>query len=190
MNRLAPSRIALTAAALALGFAVGAAAAADGKLARSDARFLQKAATDGLAEVELGRLAQQKAMRDEVKQFATRMVEDHGKANEELKAVAATNGVALPAAPDKAHEKLMRKLEKLTGGDFDRAYMKAMVKDHRKDIDEFREHARSKRDDDARAFAAKTLPVLQGHLDAALATNDIVQAPKRTGKRETGSSKP
>jgi putative membrane protein len=185
---MAPITRALGMSVASLTFTLGA-MAADGKLPGSDARFLQKAAADGMAEVELGKLAQQKGMRDEVKQFATRMVEDHGKANEELKSIASSNGVSLPAGPDKSHAKEMRKLEKLAGGDFDRAYMKLMVKDHRKDVDEFREHARSKRDNDAKAFAAKTLPTLETHHAMASATRDIVMGPKRSGSRETGSTK-
>jgi putative membrane protein len=184
-----PGKTALTAGLLALALATSAAAQTATKLPATDAKFLQKAAEDGMAEVELGNLATQKAMREEVKQFAARMVEDHGKANEELKAVASAHGVALPAGPAKKHQKEKARLEKLVGGDFDRAYMKLMVNEHKKDVDEFREHARSRRDNDARAFAAKTLPILQSHLDAAIATRDVAFAPKRSGNRETGSTK-
>jgi putative membrane protein len=193
MFQQARAKCAATLAFAALGLAIDASAQAPTpkpSLAHRDVKFLQEAAAGNMAEVELGRLAAQKAMRDEVKQFGTRMVDDHTKANDDLKAVASANGVTLPAATDKKVQKEMSRLEKLSGGDFERAYMKAMVKDHRKDVHEFREHAKSKRDNDARAFAARTLPILISHLDAAIATNDIVQAPKRTGKRETGSTKP
>jgi putative membrane protein len=158
-------------------------------LPRGDAKFLQKAAMDGLAEVELGRLAQQKAVHAEVKQFAARMVEDHGKANQELTRVASTNGVTLPTTLDKKHQKDVDKLSKLIGPDFDREYMKHMLKDHRKDVKEFREHAKSRKPNDATRFAAATLPTLESHLLAAQATNDIAQGSKRTGDRETGSTK-
>lgn len=179
-----------TIAVAAFGLALGAhAQKSSDALPRGDARFLQKAAMDGLAEVEMGRLAQQKAVHEEVKQFAGRMVEDHGKANQELTRVASTNSVTVPTALDKRHQKQLDRLSKLTGPDFDRAYMKHMLKDHRKDVKEFREHARSRRPNDATRFAAATLPTLEGHLNAAQSTNDIVQGSKRTGDRETGSTK-
>ncbi|MGZ5037284.1 MAG: DUF4142 domain-containing protein [Usitatibacter sp.] len=192
MNSSLSPRFALVSSLAVLALALGASAQALAKssLPRGDVKFLQETAADGMAEVELGKLAQQKAVREEVKGFATRMVDDHSKANEDLKAVAAASGVDLPAGPDKKHQKMMAKLEKLSGGDFDRAYMHDMVVDHLKDVHEFREHAKSRKDNEAKAFAARTLPTLQGHLDAALATNDIVQAPKRAGNRTTGSTKP
>ncbi|MGZ5048453.1 MAG: DUF4142 domain-containing protein [Usitatibacter sp.] len=192
MNSSLSPRFALVSSLAVLALALGASAQALAKssLPRGDVKFLQETAADGMAEVELGKLAQQKAMREEVKGFATRMVDDHSKANEDLKAVATASGVDLPAGPDKKHQKMMAKLEKLSGGDFDRAYMHDMVVDHLKDVHEFREHAKSRKDNEAKAFAARTLPTLQGHLDAALATNDIVQAPKRAGNRTTGSTKP
>ena len=84
----------------------------------------------------------------------------------------------------------MNKLSQLIGGDFDRAYMSRMVSDHRKDVREFRKRANAKSQTDATRFAASTLPVLESHLAAARATNDIAQAPKRTGDRQTGSTKP
>jgi putative membrane protein len=128
-------------------------------------------------------------MRDEVKQFATRMVEDHAKANEDLKKVAAAHNVQLPAALDKKHQKEMDRLQKLVGPEFDYAYMKLMVNEHKKDVKEFRKHAKSRKPNDVTAFAAATLPTLQSHLQAAEATYDIAAASKRTGQRETGSSR-
>jgi putative membrane protein len=174
-----------------LGLAMGAIAqkAGDASLPRADVRFMQKAAADGIAEVELGKLAQQKGMRDEVKQFATRMVEDHGKANDQLQKIAASHNVQLPASTDRKHRKAMEKLSKQVGPDFDREYMKLMVKDHRKDVKEFSRHAKSRNPDDVSQFAAATLPTLDSHLQAALATYDIVAASKRSGARETGSTK-
>jgi putative membrane protein len=188
MERTAVSRHILAALLFSLAFV---AAAADSALSKSDQRFLQKAAAGGMAEVELGKLAQEKAIHAEVQQFGKRMVEDHAKANEELKSVASANGVALPDSLDKKQQKLLAKLQKMPAGiDFDAEYMKSMVADHRKDLHEFREEAKSKRDNAAKAFAAKSVPMLQGHYDLALATNDIAQAPKRTGSRTTGSTKP
>lgn len=177
--------------ALAALFLPFAALAADNALGKADQRFLQEAAAHNVAEVQLGQLAQEKAIHAEVQQFGKRMVEDHSQANQELKGIAAANGVTLPEAPDKRHQKAIDKLRAMPPGvEFDARYMKAMVSDHRKDLHEFREKARTKRENAATAFAAKSVPMLQTHYDLALATNDIAQAPKRTGKRQTGSTKP
>jgi putative membrane protein len=118
------------------------------------------------------------------------MAEDHAKANEQLKAVASAHHVSIPSALDRRHEREMNKLSRLVGGDFDRAYMSRMVSDHRKDVRAFRKRANAKTQTDATRFAAATLPVLESHLAAARATNDIAQGPKRSGDRQTGSTKP
>lgn len=177
----------LAAAVATLGLAFGAQAA--GSLDRGDAKFVQKAAQGDLAEVDLGKLAQQKAMHEEVKTFAARLVEDHGKGYEEAKAVAGAHGLAVATEPDAKAKKEHAKLAKLSGGDFDREFMKYMVADHKHDVSEFKKHAQSRKESDAKGFAAKTLPTLQTHLEIALATNDIVQDAKRAGPRETGSAK-
>src|SRR6185369_10192194 len=99
------------------------------KLSPADKTFVQKAAIGGLAEVEMGKLAQQKAASDQVKQFGTRMVDDHSKANDALKQVASSKGIALPSDLDAKQKSKMAKLEKLSGAQFDRAYMDDMVAD-------------------------------------------------------------
>jgi putative membrane protein len=97
--------------------------------------------------------------------------------------------VKLPDGPDKKHVKAKEKLAKLSGPDFDREYMKAMLKDHKEDVEDFRKQAKAKKPNDVNAFAAKTLPVLEQHLSMAQATYDITVSGKRTGDRETGSTK-
>jgi len=177
--------------ASALAFALpGSAQNARGELSHDDTKFLQKAAGDGLAEVQMGELAQHKAMREEVRQFGARRVADHGKANEQLKSIAAAHGVQVPSSLDREHEREMNKLSKLIGGDFDRAYMSHMLKDHKKDVSEFRKHAKAKQQNDVTRFAAATLPTLESHLEMARATHDIAQDAKRFGDRASGSTKP
>ena len=166
-------------------------AGADAKaptLAAGERKFMEKAAAHGLAEVELGRLAQDKATREEVKQFAQRMVQDHGKANEELKQVASAKGVELPAAPDKSHQKKMEKMQKLSGDQFDREYMKDMVKDHKNDVSEFRKQARGAKDSHVKEFAAKTLPTLEEHLKLAQTTQKAVTANTKDAKGPIGGT--
>jgi putative membrane protein len=85
-----------------------------------------------MAEVQLGKLAAEKALSQEVKQFGQRMVDDHGKANDRLKQLATTKGVNLPTELDRSTQREMDKLAKLSGADFDREYMKHMVSDHRR----------------------------------------------------------
>jgi putative membrane protein len=162
----------------------------NGSVSSADRKFMEKAAIGGLAEVQMGQLAKDRGMSDEVKSFGTQMVNDHGKANDELKSLAAAKGVALPAETDKSHQKKMDKLAKLSGPDFDRAYMKDMVKDHKKDVSEFRKEAKKAKDPDVQKFAQATLPTLEEHLTMAEKTSDVVQGSKRTGNRETGSTKP
>jgi putative membrane protein len=152
----------------------------------ADQAFVRKAAMGGLAEVELGRLAQQKASSDEVKQFASRMVQDHSKSNDELKQVASAKGIEVPSALDMKHKNDYDRLNKLSGAEFDRAYMSHMVDDHRKDVADFKKEADSGRDADIKSFAAKTLPTLQEHMQLAQKTNDAVKksgAPKKTASK-------
>jgi putative membrane protein len=133
----------------------------------ADKTFLTKAAEGGMAEVELGKLAQQRAASDAVKKFAKRMVDDHSKANEELKTIAVNKGVTLPAGLNAKDQATMDRLSKLNGPEFDRAYMDDMVRDHRTDVAEFRREADHGSDPDVKAFAAKTLPTLEDHLKMA-----------------------
>jgi putative membrane protein len=133
------------------------------KVQRSDRNFIVKAAEGGKEEVELGRLAQGKVSNEAVKQFAQRMVEDHGSANKELMELAANKGVKLD---DKAPKKnpMMDRLSKLQGAQFDREYVKEMVKDHKKDVAEFRRMHSGAVDPNLKAWIDKTLPTLEDHL--------------------------
>lgn len=133
----------------------------------TDRTFIRKAAEGGLAEVELGQLAQQKAQSPEVKQFGERMATDHAKANQELKNVASNEGVPLPNKLDAKDAATKARLEKLSGAEFDRAYMRDMVTDHTKDVREFEREASSAKDPAVKNFAAQTLPTLQDHLKQA-----------------------
>lgn len=130
-----------------------------------DKKFAKEAAIGGMAEVELGKLAQQKASSDAVKQFGQKMVDDHSKANEELKAAATKDGIELPTELDKKHQKMIDKLGKLSGAEFDKAYVKAMLKDHKKDVSEFQDEANKGTMSGIKEFAQKTLPTLEQHLD-------------------------
>lgn len=136
----------------------------------NDKEFMIKAAQGGMAEVTLGQMASSKGMDAGVKNFGNRMVTDHSKANDELKQLALTKGMALPAGPDKESQDLAGKLSKASDQDFDKAYINAMVEDHEKDVAEFEKASSQAKDPDLKAWAAKTLPTLQDHLKMAKET--------------------
>ena len=135
----------------------------EGALSAADRSFVMEAAMGGLAEVDFGQLATQKAASADVKQFGQRMVDDHGKANDELKSLATQKNVTLPASLDAKHKATHDRLDKLSGDAFDRAYMREMVADHNQDVAAFAKHAKSAADPDLKAWAGKTLPTLQEH---------------------------
>ncbi len=167
--------IATSAMALALALPAGAqtpqatASQNTAKTAKSgaDHTFVMKAAEGGLAEVELGKLATGKATNDQVKQFAQKMVDDHSKANDELKSLAQSKNITLPTDLNSKDKALHDRLSKLSGPEFDRAYMQAMLKDHHEDVTEFRTESKSGSDPDVKQWAAKTLPTLESHLKLA-----------------------
>ena len=133
----------------------------------SDQTFLRNATAGGMAEVELGKLAVEKGTSQTVKTFGQRMVDDHSKANQELKELASHKGITLPTSIDSKAQSMKDKLNGMSGATFDRYYMQQMVNDHQKDVAEFRKEANSGMDSDAKAFASKTLPTLEEHLKLA-----------------------
>jgi putative membrane protein len=134
-------------------------------LADSDTSFANKAAVGGMAEVTFGKLAGEKASSAAVKDFATMMVKDHGKANEELKAIAAAKNITLPAGLDAEHAKKQQELEAKSGAEFDKAYVMAMVEGHEKTLALMEDGSKNCKDADLKGFAAKTAPVVKHHLD-------------------------
>jgi putative membrane protein len=149
----------------AIVFAVASASGAQSpSAAHQDAAFMKDAAADGMAEVELGKLAESKATRADVKAFAQMMVNDHSKANDELKGLADQKKVDLPDDPKPEHKATRDRLEKMSGDAFDRAYLDHMVKDHEKAVNLFSRESKSGHDADVKAWAGKTLPTLQAHL--------------------------
>ena len=162
---------------------------ANSRSTNPDAAFVMEAARGGMSEVALGELARQKASSDEVKQFGQRMVTDHGKANDELKALAGEKSITLPTEVSAQQKALHDRLEKLSGAEFDRAYMKEMVSDHQKDVAAFRKESQSGKDPEIKAWAGKTLPTLEAHLKEAQSANKAVgTSGKSSGAKPTGTS--
>lgn len=132
-----------------------------------DATFVKKAASGGMLEVELGKVAAKQAKRDDVKKFGEQMVADHTKANEELKAAAKAAGLEVPTKLGDEHAKHFDMFANYKGTDFDRDYAKHMVKDHEEDVALFTRASKEAKSKDIKDFATKTLPTLQKHLEMA-----------------------
>jgi putative membrane protein len=159
MNKPLTSTVAAMLASLAL---------AGGVLAPADIKFLKQAAQNGIAEVEASKLAQAKATSAEVKSFAQHMVEDHMKANDELKALAASKGVEVPAGASITQRGKLKMLASSDGAKFDRRYADHFgVKAHEDTLKLFRNASEKAQDADVKAFAQKTLANLEQHLTMA-----------------------
>jgi putative membrane protein len=141
------------------GFAAG--------LSSADRSFVDEAAAGGLAEVQDAQLAQQKSISSDVKQFASLMITDHTQANTELKQIAQGKGITPRNALTRAQQRAEEDLKKLSGGPFDRQYMKQQVEDHQKTVALFQTEANSGQDAQLKGFAQKYLPKLQQHLQMA-----------------------
>jgi putative membrane protein len=139
-----------------------------------DAPFIGAAAMDGLAEVELGRLASQNASSPDVKRFAQRMVDHHSKAGDELKGLASQKDVALATKLDDEHRAVQQKLATLKGAAFDQAYMAHMAAVHLKAVALFQDEAKAGKDAEVKAWAAKLLPTMQEHVKLASALNATI----------------
>jgi putative membrane protein len=146
------------------------------KTSVADRTFVEKAASGGMAEVKMGKLAVDKGTSPTVKQFGQKMVDDHGKANDELKSIASKKNLTLPTEVDSKHQAAYDKLAKLSGSDFDKAYIDAMVKDHDEDVKEFKKATSTAgMDADLKAWAEKTLGVIQEHDHLAHQDKDSVK---------------
>lgn len=156
----------------------------------ADLEFVLDAAKGGMAEVELGQLAADKASSDDVKKFGQRMVSDHSKANDELKSLAQSKSITLPSDVDAKDKATHDRLAKLSGAAFDRAYMQHMLADHRKDVNEFKKESTAGKDSEVKAWASKTLPTLEEHLRLAQDTTKAVGTSGTTnsGKKTKGTS--
>lgn len=150
-----------------------------GQLNSSDYKFAVDAYRANTEEINLAQLAAQKASDPAVQQFAQRMIQDHTKANQQLSQIVSQKGATMPTTPTSGQERETDRLAKLSGADFDKAYMDYMVKEHKKDVKEFQKEADKAKDPDIKAFAANTVPILQEHLQMAENTDAAVKGTKR-----------
>jgi putative membrane protein len=154
---------------IAMAVATAVAAEQKASVSSADEKFASTAAIGGMLEVKLGEVAEKNASSKAVKDFGAMMVADHTKLNNELKALAAKQGIALPAELDPAHQAVVNKLSKLSGAAFDKAYITDMVKDHQKDLAEFKAEAAKTQDPELKALVEKGASVVAMHLEHAKA---------------------
>lgn len=137
--------------------------------------FMTQAASNGMFEVEAGRLAQQKGTNPEVKSFGEMMVTEHTTANKELMGIAQQKNLVLPDSMGQDHMDHMQELREKTGAEFDQAYAEKMVSTHENAVSLFEGAAQDLVDAEVKAFASTTLPTLQEHLIRANQLNETVK---------------
>jgi putative membrane protein len=140
---------------------------------KADADFSVEAANGNMIEIQLGGLAKTKAVKERVKSFASMMITDHTKINEDLQKIATSKNISLPQELSNEAKKDINKLSKKDGIDFDRAYINMMVADHRKDVNKFEKAAKECKDPDLKSFIEQALPVMRKHLDSARAIDKL-----------------
>jgi putative membrane protein len=136
-------------------------------LSEEDKEFMTEAAQSNMLEVVLGREIVRRAKSSEVKAFGERMVTDHAKANDELRRIAERRGVTLPMELDEEHRRELAQLAALSDEKLDKEYAALMVEEHTHDVEAFRDASNKIQDPELRAWAAKTLPMLEEHLARA-----------------------
>jgi putative membrane protein len=147
----------------------------DKSTGEADAEFAVKAADGGMLEVQLGQLAVSSASSPQVKEFAQMMVDDHSKANEELKTLASGKGISIPTTLSDKNMKKYNDLAEKSGHDFDKDYIDLMVKDHKEDIDEFKKEADKGKVPELAKWASEKLPTLEHHLQLAQSAQETVK---------------
>lgn len=156
------------------GAGVAGVAGAPAALSSADRAFVEEAAASGMAEVVLGRMADQKASNAQVRQFGARMVQDHGRANSELLSLAAARGMRLATSLPAHQQAEADRLGRLTGTDFDRAYLRHMLEEHQAAVSRFAQQAQAGSDAQLKAWAGRILPTLREHLQLARTAHSSV----------------
>lgn len=135
-------------------------------VSKEDADWTVDLANGGMTEVELSKVAQEKATTDRLKNYASMMVTDHTAANDKLKQIAAAKNITLPANLSDASQKKLDELNKKTGKDFDKAYIDDMLDGHKKTVEKLQKGSTDLKDSDLKNFASTTLPTVQMHQDS------------------------
>ena len=141
---------------------------------KNDAEFAVEAADGGMLEVQLANVALRNASSAEVKEYAQMILNDHSKANDELKSLAEKKNIVLPIALSDKSQKKLNDLSEKTGAEFDKAYCNQMVKDHKDDINEFEKQAEKGNDPELKSWAAQKLQTLERHLSVAESLDESI----------------
>ncbi len=157
--------------------------------AMTDEAFAKEAASGGMAEIKLGKLALDQGSSEAVKSFGTRMVAEHTKAADQLKNAAAREHINLPSDLSSKDQATYDRISKLLGADFDRAYAQYMVKDHQQDLLAFQREASHGNDEAIKGFASQTVPMIQQHLEQAKELLKTVSPPASSKQTSVKSSK-
>lgn len=163
----------------------GAAGSKDTKMASaaSPADFVKKAAQVGMTEVELGKIALNKSQDANVRKFAERMVQDHGKNNAELATLAKAKNLDVPKSLDSEHQAMVQQLSGKSGAAFDSAYAQHMAMDHDKAVMLFESGSKTS-DAELAGFAKKTLPTLKEHKQMAQNLKSETRSASAPGEKD------
>jgi putative membrane protein len=134
---------------------------------KNSVNFAQEAASGGMMEVQVGNIAQKNSKNKAIQDYGKMLVDDHTRANKDLKDIAAKKNINLPATVTSDQQNKINKLSKETGSDFDNTFFSMAVDDHQNDIDNFKKAGNNITDQDLKNFIMKALPTLQKHLDKA-----------------------
>jgi putative membrane protein len=153
--------------------------------ANQDARptaqaFLQKAAEGQQAEIALGQLASERARDERVREFGAQMMKDHRKASAEIQQLASKEGVRLPTELTAKHKDKKERFARLSGREFDQAYIEYTLRDHHKDVKEFERNVKAIKDPQIHQWAEGTLPLLKQHLRQAQHIAGVIDMDART----------
>ncbi len=151
-------------------------------LSGQEKNFVMDAARSSMAEKELSDLAEQKARNESVKDLAREIKDEHTQAVDKLQQIASNKNVSLPSDVSRSDRTIIDRLQKLSGEEFDKEYMRQTVKEHQRDVENYRQQAKSAKDEDVKEYAQNTLPTLEQHLDRARQVSESI------GIETTGTS--
>lgn len=146
----------------------------------SDEKFAIEAASGGMIEVEMGKTGQSNAKHPLVKKFASMMIRERSKTNDELKSILIAKNISMMAL--ESHLLHLKHLENKKGCEYDKEFMRMMVEDRRKDIELFKRECKYGNDAEFKQFAKNALPVLKARLDSATKVYSVLKKYKENSK--------
>lgn len=163
----------------------GSSSSGSSALSTAERNFLMRAGTDGMFELEAARMAADQSKDDAVKRYASMLVEQHMAANQELASLAQSKGVSLPSSVPSGKRRELERIKRAQGEEFDALFVQTVgIRDHRGDVNRFREISRTAKDADVKAWANKMLPILERHMSEArslpAAKRPLIKTPEST----------